>query len=183
MQGLKISKDLETTINARIADIDQLLTKQLNEIMHQAEFQKLEASWRGLKYVVQESETSPMLKIRVLNVSKEDLRRDLERSVGFDQSTLFRGLRGGITHLRRAPPRALSGYYSARRAGRKRWKDSKGGGAHAVHGGRARSHPGVLTDITAPRACPRSRSVTLPSGGRSGNPRTLATWACACPTS
>ena len=63
MQGLKISKDLETTINARIADIDQLLTKQLNEIVHQKEFQKLEASWRGLHYVVHESETSPMLKI------------------------------------------------------------------------------------------------------------------------
>ena len=90
MQGLKISKDLETTINARIADIDQLLTKQLNEIVHQKEFQKLEASWRGLHYVVHESETSPMLKIRVLNASKKDLRRDLERAVEFDQSALFK---------------------------------------------------------------------------------------------
>jgi type VI secretion system protein ImpC len=90
MQGLKLSKDLETTINARIADIDQLLTRQLNEILHQEEFQKLEASWRGLHYVVQESETSPMLKIRVLNASKEDLRRDLERAVEFDQSALFK---------------------------------------------------------------------------------------------
>jgi type VI secretion system protein ImpC len=90
MQGLKLSKDLETTINARIADIDQLLTRQLNEILHQNEFQKLEASWRGLHYVVRESETSPMLKIRVLNASKEDLRRDLERAVEFDQSALFK---------------------------------------------------------------------------------------------
>src|SRR5262245_58392334 len=91
MQGqVRLSKDMETTINARIADIDELLTRQLNEIMHQAEFQKLEASWRGLHYVVQQSETSPMLKIRVLNASKEDLRRDLERAVEFDQSALFK---------------------------------------------------------------------------------------------
>src|SRR5437899_10875737 len=91
MQGqVRLSKDLEATINARIADIDQLLTRQLNEILHHKEFQKLEASWRGLHYVVQQSETSPMLKIRVLNASKEDLRRDLERAVEFDQSALFK---------------------------------------------------------------------------------------------
>jgi type VI secretion system protein ImpC len=91
MQGqVRVSKDLEKTITARIADIDQLLTKQLNEIMHNKDFQKLESSWRGLHYVVQQSETSPMLKIRVLNASKEDLRRDLERAVEFDQSALFK---------------------------------------------------------------------------------------------
>jgi len=91
MQGqVRLSKDLEATINARIADIDQLLTRQLNEILHQSEFQKLEASWRGLHYVVQQSETSTMLKIRVLNATKEDLRRDLERAVEFDQSALFK---------------------------------------------------------------------------------------------
>ena len=91
MQGqVRLSKDLEATINARIADIDQLLTRQLNEILHHQEFQKLEASWRGLHYVVQQSETSTMLKIRVLNATKEDLRRDLERAVEFDQSALFK---------------------------------------------------------------------------------------------
>src|SRR5262249_27421029 len=91
MQGqARLSKDMETTINARIAAIDELLTRQLNEIMHQPEFQKLEASWRGLHYVVQQSETSPMLKIRVMNATKEDLRRDLERAVEFDQSALFK---------------------------------------------------------------------------------------------
>src|SRR5262249_53965430 len=47
---VRVSKDLEATINARIADIDVLLSKQLNEIMHAPEFQKLEASWRGLHY-------------------------------------------------------------------------------------------------------------------------------------
>ena len=91
MQGtIRVSKDLESTINARIADIDVLLSRQLNEIMHAADFQKLEASWRGLHYLVQQTETSTMLKIRVLNVSKQDLLRDLERAPEFDQSALFK---------------------------------------------------------------------------------------------
>jgi type VI secretion system protein ImpC len=91
MQGaVRVSKDLESTINARIADIDELLSRQLNEIMHAPEFQKLEASWRGLHYLVHQSETSTMLKIRMLNVSKQDLLRDLERASEFDQSALFK---------------------------------------------------------------------------------------------
>ncbi|MGH7916468.1 MAG: type VI secretion system contractile sheath large subunit [Candidatus Binataceae bacterium] len=91
MKGtLRVSKDLEATINARIADIDQLLSSQLNQILHQAEFQKLEASWRGLHFLVMSSETSTMLKLKVLNSSKDDLRRDLERASEFDQSALFK---------------------------------------------------------------------------------------------
>lgn len=91
MQGtLRVSKDIESTINARIADIDALISAQLNEIMHHREFQKLEASWRGLRYLVMSSETSTMLKIRVLNASKDDLRKDLERATEFDQSAMFK---------------------------------------------------------------------------------------------
>jgi type VI secretion system protein ImpC len=91
MQGtLRVSKDIESTINARIADIDALISAQLNEIMHHREFQKLEASWRGLRFLVMSSETSPMLKIKVLNVSKDDLRKDLERATEFDQSAMFK---------------------------------------------------------------------------------------------
>jgi type VI secretion system protein ImpC len=91
MQGtIRVSKDLESTINARIADIDVLLSQQLNAIMHAPEFQKMEASWRGLHYLVFQTETSTMLKIRVLNVSKQDLLRDLERATEFDQSALFK---------------------------------------------------------------------------------------------
>jgi type VI secretion system protein ImpC len=86
----RISKDLENTIAARIADIDELLTRQLNEIMHAPEFQKLEASWRGLHYLVAQSETSAMLKIKVLTVSKEELRKDLEKAAEFDQSAMFK---------------------------------------------------------------------------------------------
>src|SRR5262245_57517137 len=91
MQGtVRVSKDIESTINARIADIDELLSRQLNEIMHAPEFQRLEASWRGVQYLAHQSETSTMVKIRVLNVSKQDLLRDLERASEFDQSALFK---------------------------------------------------------------------------------------------
>jgi type VI secretion system protein ImpC len=85
-----VSKDVEAAINARIAEIDRVVSQQLNEIMHAEEFQRLEASWRGLHHLVHESETSPMLKIRVLNASKKDLLRDLERAAEFDQSALFK---------------------------------------------------------------------------------------------
>src|SRR5271166_289533 len=91
MKGeMKVSGETEQMINERIAEIDQLLSDQLNEIMHNEEFQKLEASWRGLHYLVFESETGTMMQIRVLNTSKKELLRDLERSKEFDQSALFK---------------------------------------------------------------------------------------------
>ena len=91
MKGtLRVSKDLEATIAARIADIDWLLSAQLNVIMHTPEFQKLEGSWRGLHYLVMQSETSTTLKIRALNISRHELRNDLERALEFDQSWLFK---------------------------------------------------------------------------------------------
>jgi len=91
MKGeMKVSPDSEAMLNARIAEIDELLSDQLNEIMHQPDFQKLEASWRGLRYLTFESETGTMLQIRVLNASKKDLLRDLERAKEFDQSALFK---------------------------------------------------------------------------------------------
>src|SRR5215216_3456165 len=91
MQGqLVMGRDMEGSIVARIAEIDRLLTAQLNEIMHAEEFQKLEGSWRGLHHLVANSETGTMLKIRVLNVSKKDLLKDLERASEFDQSALFK---------------------------------------------------------------------------------------------
>jgi type VI secretion system protein ImpC len=85
-----ISKDTEAMINARVAQIDHLLSLQLNEILHHPQFQKLEASWRGLKYLISQSETSVMLKIRVMNVTKKELLRDLQRAPEFDQSALFK---------------------------------------------------------------------------------------------
>lgn len=85
-----VSKDLAASIDARIAQLDQLLSDQVNAIMHHPEFQKLEASWRGLKYLVAQSETSPMLKIRMMNASKKDLVKDFKSAPEFDQSALFK---------------------------------------------------------------------------------------------
>jgi type VI secretion system protein ImpC len=87
---MKLSRDADATINSRIAQIDHLLSLQLNEILHHPAFQKLEASWRGIKYMMDQSETSSMLKIRVLNVSKKELLRDLQRAPEFDQSVMFK---------------------------------------------------------------------------------------------
>ena len=85
-----VSRDLTASIDARVAELDALISAQLNEIMHQPEFQKLEAAWRGLKFLVMESETSTQLKIKVLNVSKNDLLKDFKRAAEFDQSALFK---------------------------------------------------------------------------------------------
>ncbi len=84
------AKDTETMIKARIAQIDALISKQLNEVMHAPEFQRLEGTWRGLHYLVHQSETSTLLKVKAFNVSKKDLLKDLERAPEFDQSAMFK---------------------------------------------------------------------------------------------
>src|ERR1700685_2085648 len=88
--SMTVTRDAEAMIKARIAQIDHLLSIQLNEVLHHPQFQKLEGSWRGLKYLLDQSETSDQLKIKVLNVSKRELLRDLQRAPEFDQSTLFK---------------------------------------------------------------------------------------------
>jgi type VI secretion system protein ImpC len=110
--AMTVSKDAEAMINARIAQIDHLVSLQLNEVIHAQPFQKLEGSWRGLKYLMDQSETSDKLKIKVLNVTKKELLRDLQRAPEFDQSALFKkvyeeeyGVFGG------APFSALIGDY------------------------------------------------------------------------
>lgn len=91
MEGtITVSKDTERMINSRIAQIDKLISVQLNEIMHNQEFQRLEAAWRGLNYLVQNTETGEKLKLRIMNVSKKDLLKDMEKASEFDQSTLFK---------------------------------------------------------------------------------------------
>ena len=85
-------KNLTATINAAIGRIDQVISKQLSAILHNDKFQKLEGSWRGLNHLVMNSETSANLKIKVLNVSKKDLFKDLDKAVEFDQSQLFKKL-------------------------------------------------------------------------------------------
>jgi len=88
--SMTIAKDAEMMINARIAQIDHLLSLQLNEILHHPSFQKLEGSWRGLRYLISNSNTSATLKIRVLNATKKELLRDIEKAPEFDQSALFK---------------------------------------------------------------------------------------------
>jgi type VI secretion system protein ImpC len=84
------SKNLTVTFNKAIAMIDEKMSKQLNAIMHDQKFLKLEGSWRGLHHLIMNSETSANLKIRVMNVSKRDLYRDLSKAVEFDQSQTFK---------------------------------------------------------------------------------------------
>jgi type VI secretion system protein ImpC len=88
--SMTIGRDADQMISARIAQIDHLISIQLNEVMHNAQFQKLESTWRGLKYLLDQSETGTQLKIRILNASKKDLLRDLQRAPEFDQSAMFK---------------------------------------------------------------------------------------------
>ncbi len=88
--SMTVSKDAEAMINARIAQIDHLISLQLNEVLHHAAFQKLESTWRGLKFLMDQSETGEGLKIKIFNATKKDLLRDLQRAAEFDQSTLFK---------------------------------------------------------------------------------------------
>ncbi len=73
-----------------IAQIDALLTRQVNAILHHPAFQRLEAAWRGLDYLVSRAEEAENVKVRVLHLSWKELVRDLERAIEFDQSQLFR---------------------------------------------------------------------------------------------
>src|SRR6516164_9592311 len=88
--GQVVSKDVETNVKYWIGELDKKLSGQLNAVMHHPDFQKLEGTWRGLHYLVHQSETGENLKIRVLNVRKTELLKDLEKAVEFDQSQLFK---------------------------------------------------------------------------------------------
>lgn len=85
-----VSDNLSRTLDARIAELDRLISGQLNEVMHAPEFQKLESSWRGLKYLVDQTSTGTMLKIKVLNASKQELNKDFRSALEFDQSSVFK---------------------------------------------------------------------------------------------
>jgi type VI secretion system protein ImpC len=89
-----IGNDVVKSIEAMIAAIDQKLSEQINQILHHADLQKLEGAWRGLHYLVNNTETDEQLKIRVLNISKQDLGKTLKRYKGtsWDQSPLFKKL-------------------------------------------------------------------------------------------
>jgi type VI secretion system protein ImpC len=88
--GEASNADVVELINSRIAQIDELISVQLNEVLHAPEFQKLESTWRGLHYLIMNTETGTRLKLRVMNIAKSELLKDLEKAVEFDQSALFK---------------------------------------------------------------------------------------------
>lgn len=92
--AVTISGDAYRSIQGIIAEIDRKLGEQIDHVLHHPEFQTLESAWRGLHYLVNNTETDEMLKIRVMNISKKDLHRTLRRhkGIGWDQSPLFRRL-------------------------------------------------------------------------------------------
>ncbi|MBO9434997.1 type VI secretion system contractile sheath large subunit [Ruegeria sp. R13_0] len=89
-----ISDDALRSIEGIIAEIDKKLTEQVNLILHHADFQQMESAWRGLHYLVNNTETDEMLKIRVMNISKKDMHKTLRKFKGtaWDQSPIFKKL-------------------------------------------------------------------------------------------
>ena len=87
-----IADDAINSINAIVAEIDRKLAEQINLIMHNPQFQALEGSWRGLHYLINNTETDEMLKIKVFNISKKDLAKTLKKYKGtaWDQSPIFK---------------------------------------------------------------------------------------------
>jgi type VI secretion system protein ImpC len=91
MQGtVVVSANLSAMLDARVAELDQLLSAQVSEIMHLPDFQKVESSWTGLQYLVRNTSTSQNLKIKVLNATKKELVKDFQSALDFDQSVMFK---------------------------------------------------------------------------------------------
>jgi type VI secretion system protein ImpC len=87
-----LGRDVQRSLKQGIAAIDTAISQQLAAIMHHPDFQKLEGTWRGLHFMVMNTETATDLKIRVMNVTKRELFKDLDRAVEFDQSQTFKKL-------------------------------------------------------------------------------------------
>ncbi|MBD8563554.1 type VI secretion system contractile sheath large subunit [Oxalobacteraceae sp. CFBP 8763] len=91
MEGtVVVSNNLAATIDARVAELDAMISRQLSAIMHAPEFQKLEGSWTGLNYLVKNTSTGQNLKIKMLNATKKELVKDFQSALEFDQSTMFK---------------------------------------------------------------------------------------------
>ena len=101
---MPVSGDLETMLERRIAELDRLISGQLNLILHHPEFQKLESSWRGLHFLVSRTDTSSLIQIRVLHVTKEELLHDLEPATPLAQTGLFRELHSHLYEIPDAVP-------------------------------------------------------------------------------
>src|SRR5262245_1296435 len=86
------SRNVTQTLKQGIAALDAALSKQLAAILHNPDFQKLEGTWRGMHHLVMNTETGATLKIKVFNVSKRELFKDVDKAVEFDQSKIFKKL-------------------------------------------------------------------------------------------
>jgi type VI secretion system protein ImpC len=91
MQGtVLLSENLGAALDARIAELDRLISAQLSEVMHHREFQRLEASWSGLHGLCRQTATGKGMKIQVLNATRKELIKDFKSAIDFDQSALFK---------------------------------------------------------------------------------------------
>jgi len=91
MQGTVVaSENLSVALDARVAEIDHLISEQLNEIIHHECFQKLESSWTGLRYLCKQTSTNSGMKIKIFNTQRKELVKDFRSAIDFDQSALFR---------------------------------------------------------------------------------------------
>ena len=89
-QGAELEGSVSKHIDGLVARIDTDMTELLNQVLHHDNFQRLEASWRGLHHLVSRSETGTSLKLRVMNITRDELQDDLEKAVEFDQSHVFK---------------------------------------------------------------------------------------------
>ena len=85
-----VSDNLSATLDARVAELDELISRQLSTVMHHPDFQKLESTWSGLQYLCKHTSTGAMMKIRIFNATKAELVRDFKTAIDFDQSALFK---------------------------------------------------------------------------------------------
>ena len=85
-----VSDNLSATLDARVAEIDELISRQLSAVIHHADFQKLESTWSGLHYLCKHTSTGSMMKIQVFNATKKELIKDFKTAIDFDQSALFK---------------------------------------------------------------------------------------------
>ena len=91
LQGtVVVSDNLSVTLDARVAELDRLISDQLSEVMHSADFQKLESTWTGLHYLCKHTSTGAGMKIQVFNATKKELVKDFKTAIDFDQSALFK---------------------------------------------------------------------------------------------
>jgi type VI secretion system protein ImpC len=87
---IRVNKDTDVMLGQRIKELDELISTQLSEVLHAPDFQKMEASWRGLQYLVSNTETSTMLKIKVMNISKKDILKDFTSQNDWEAAALFK---------------------------------------------------------------------------------------------